>query len=175
MICAVVQLSRPTPKDSGPLNMSCSTSAASGGFSLLEVLIALLILALGILGAASLQLSALRYHSGSLHATQASLLANDLLERLRANPEQLASYALTLDQACDESGAGQLAPVSESILQQDKIDFARAVACELPAGRARVAIRDGVATIILQWSEARQFVGAGDAQMQVSALIRGEL
>lgn len=155
--------------------MSCSTPAASGGFSLLEVLIAVLILAIGILGAASLQLSALRYHSGSLHATQASLLANDLLERVRANPEQLASYALTLEQGCVQPDAVQLVPMAESIIQQDKIDFARAVACELPEGQASVSITDGVATVNLQWSEARQFVGAGEAEMQVSALIRGDL
>jgi len=157
------------------MSATYSSPFASDGFSLLEVLIAVLILALGILGAASLQLSALRYHAGSLHATQASLLANDLLERLRANPDQLVGYALTLDQDCTDPTSAQLAPMAESIIQQDKIDFAHAVACELPAGSARVSISEGVATVRLRWSEKRQFVGAGEAEMQVSALIRGDL
>ncbi len=155
------------------MSAAYSTPATSGGFSLLEVLIAVLILALGILGAASLQLSALRYQAGSLHATQASLLAQDLFERLRANPEQLAAYSLTVDQRCAAATADPLTVAAQSIAEQDKIDFARAVACELPEGRARLSVSDGIATISLRWSEARQFVGAGEAEMEVSALIRG--
>ncbi|MEH6565627.1 MAG: type IV pilus modification protein PilV [Halopseudomonas sp.] len=149
-----------------------SQRAHCGGFSLLEVLIAVLVLALGILGAATLQLNALRYHAGSLHATQATLLAQDLLERLRANPEHLAAYVLTLEQDCGAATADQLGITTDSIIAQDKQDFARAVACELPAGRARLVVSDGVVSLRLQWSEARQFDGAGDAELRVSALIR---
>ncbi|SDS94280.1 type IV pilus assembly protein PilV [Halopseudomonas sabulinigri] len=145
--------------------------AAARGFSLLEVLVAVLVLALGILGAASLQLSALRYHSGSLHATHASLLAQDMLERLRANPEQIAFYAMTVDADCEQAAAHQLTVSADSVLAQDKLDFTRAVTCELPAGRARLSLHNGMASLHLQWSEARQFVGAADAELRVTALL----
>ena len=148
--------------------------AAARGFSLLEVLVAVLVLALGILGAASLQLSPLRYHSGSLHATHASLLAQDMLERLRANSEQLAFYGMTVDANCEQAAAGQLAVSVDSVLAQDNLDFTRAVTCELPAGRTRLSLHEGMASLHLQWSEARQFAGAADAELRVTALIRAQ-
>ncbi|MEH6493748.1 type IV pilus modification protein PilV [Halopseudomonas sp.] len=148
--------------------------AAARGFSLLEVLVAVLVLALGILGAASLQLSALRYQSGSLHATHASLLAQDMLERLRANPEQLALYGMTVEGDCEQAIAHRLAVTADSVLTQDKLDFTRAVTCELPSGRARLSLHEGLASVQLRWSEARQFAGALDAELHVSALIRAQ-
>ncbi len=55
------------------------------GFSLLEVLIALLILAVGLLGMASLMLHSMKSNQSSYQRTQASLLAYDMAERLRLN------------------------------------------------------------------------------------------
>lgn len=58
----------------------------NSGFSLLEVLIALLILAVGLLGMASLTLHSMKSNQSSYQRTQASLLAYDMAERLRLNP-----------------------------------------------------------------------------------------
>ena len=55
------------------------------GFSLLEVLIALLILAGGVFGAVAMQTSALRLSASAADRTQATFIAHDLLDRLRAN------------------------------------------------------------------------------------------
>ena len=146
-------------------------AANAGGFSLLEVLIAVLLLALGILGAASLQLNALRYHAGAVYATQANVLGQDMLERLRANASQLSDYNLTVNSPCLEGQAFALAPVADSIVEQDKTDFNRAVACELPEGRAWLTVKDGAAQLRIRWSEARQFDGAQEAELSLSALI----
>jgi len=57
---------------------------AQQGFSLLEVLIAALVLAIGLLGLAALQASGLQSgHASSLHS-QATLLAYDIADRMRA-------------------------------------------------------------------------------------------
>jgi type IV pilus assembly protein PilV len=62
---------------------------AVAGFTLVEILIAVLVLALGIVGGVSMQLAALRArHQASLLA-QASWLAAGMAERMRANPEQM--------------------------------------------------------------------------------------
>jgi len=64
------------------------------GVGLIEVLIAVLILAVGILGLAQMQLSAKR---ASFEATQRSIatsLARDILERIRSNPGEAATYAV---------------------------------------------------------------------------------
>jgi type IV pilus assembly protein PilV len=66
------------------------------GFTLLEVLIAMLVLALGILGGVALQLAALRARQQSVLLSQATQMATSLAERMHANPSQRDTY-LTLD------------------------------------------------------------------------------
>jgi type IV pilus assembly protein PilV len=55
------------------------------GFSLVEVLVALLVLSIGLLGLAALQTTSLQYNTGSYFRTQATLLAYDIIDRMRAN------------------------------------------------------------------------------------------
>lgn len=56
------------------------------GFSLLEVLVALLVLSIGLLGLAALQTMGLRFNTQSYQRTQAVLNAYDIIDRIRANP-----------------------------------------------------------------------------------------
>ena len=56
------------------------------GFTLIEVLIAVLVLSIGLLGLASLQAASLRNNYSSYMRTQASQLVNDMADRIRANP-----------------------------------------------------------------------------------------
>ena len=55
------------------------------GFTLLEVLIALLVLAIGLLGLAALQTTGLRSNQMATSRTHATQLAYDILDRMRAN------------------------------------------------------------------------------------------
>ena len=57
-----------------------------GGFTVVEVLIALLVLLIGMAGMLSLQLTALKATGFSRHATEATVLAEDRLEYLRTAP-----------------------------------------------------------------------------------------
>lgn len=61
------------------------TRAGCDGFTLVEVLVALVVLALGLLGLALLQTTGMRYTTNSYSRTQATYLAYDLAERMRAN------------------------------------------------------------------------------------------
>lgn len=56
------------------------------GFTLLEVMVALLILSIGLLGLAALQLTGMRYNTDAYARTQATLFAYDIIDRIRANP-----------------------------------------------------------------------------------------
>jgi len=56
------------------------------GFSLLEILIALIILAIGLLAIAAMQITSIRGNFFSDNMTQASVLAQDRLEGLRSLP-----------------------------------------------------------------------------------------
>ncbi len=57
----------------------------SHGFTLLEVLVALVIFSVGLLGLAGLQMSSVRSNSSAQYRTQATLVLQDLAERMHAN------------------------------------------------------------------------------------------
>ena len=63
-----------------------SDLAGERGETLLEVLVAVLILVVGVLGLAGMQAASLRQTQDALLASEAILLASDLVERIRANP-----------------------------------------------------------------------------------------
>ncbi len=55
------------------------------GTSMIEVLIAAIILSLGLLGYAQLQLKTMKQSNDALHSTLATIMAEDLIERVRTN------------------------------------------------------------------------------------------
>ena len=61
------------------------------GFSLVEVLVALLVLSIGLLGLASLQTFGLKYNQQSYQRTQAVYQTYDIVDRIRANPTGMAN------------------------------------------------------------------------------------
>ena len=58
------------------------------GFTLLEILVALLVLSIGLLGLAGLQTFSLRNNHSAFLRSQAVVLAYDALDRLRSNRDQ---------------------------------------------------------------------------------------
>lgn len=69
-----------------------SHRSAQGGFSLIEVMISVLILAIGILGAGALQTVGLQVSQGAYNRSQAIVLASDIIDRMRANRTGIAQY-----------------------------------------------------------------------------------
>jgi type IV pilus assembly protein PilV len=69
------------------------------GTSMIEVLVALFILAVGMLGTSSLQLSSKRSNMEAKDRTIATMVAQGFVERMRMNPRQLATYT--------DAGAGR--------------------------------------------------------------------
>ena len=56
------------------------------GFTLIETLVSLVVLSVGLLGAAALLLDNLRSHAGALRRVAALSLVRDMADRIRANP-----------------------------------------------------------------------------------------
>ena len=65
----------------------------AGGFTLIEVLVTLLILAIGLLGIAALQFRGLQYNQDAYVRSQVSFLAYDISDRMRLNRANIANYA----------------------------------------------------------------------------------
>jgi type IV pilus modification protein PilV len=69
--------------------------AHAHGLTLIECLIALVVLAIGLLGMAGLMLQGLRNGHDALLRTQAVNLVTDMAERIRANPAAASAYDCT--------------------------------------------------------------------------------
>ena len=65
------------------------------GFTLIEVLVALLILAIGLLGVAALQFRGLQYNHDAYMRSQVNILAYDIADRMRLNADNADDYITT--------------------------------------------------------------------------------
>ena len=82
------------------------------GFTLIEVLVAMLIVAVGILGVAGMQVVSLQQNRNALLRDQALQLGNDILDRMRANP--LTDYS-----ADPEVTLASVPPVAENCMDNN--------------------------------------------------------
>lgn len=126
-----------------------------GGFSLIEVLVALVILAIGLLGVAGMQNRSLSGNQGALYRSQAVLYANDILERMRANLAQARQVPGPYTIAMGASPAGTLPQPALSDLTDWKNQLAN-----LPGGDGSVTVSNLNATlgtvlavVVVQWNE----------------------
>ena len=76
------------------------------GMSLIEVMVSVLVLAVGLLGVAATQSLALRGGQGSLESSQAVMQASSVAEAMRANRTNAASYNLSSMTCAAPGGAG---------------------------------------------------------------------
>jgi type IV pilus assembly protein PilV len=134
---------------------------STGGFTLLEVLIALVVLSIGLLGIAALQGVGLRSSHGAQLASQASLLAYDMADRIRANPQNFAAYAGFSTETVD---CGQPLPTAP-LAAADLAEWACSVEAVLPDGSATIAGAQAggidTYTITVEWQD-RQVADGGD-------------
>lgn len=79
------------------------------GIGLIEVMVSVLVLAVGLLGIAAMQSLALRGGQGSLESTQAVMATNSILEAIRANRTQADSYNMAKTCAVPTAGATAVA------------------------------------------------------------------
>jgi type IV pilus assembly protein PilV len=136
--------------------------AQPGGFTLLEVLVALLVLACGLLGLAALQTTGLRASQVAGMRTLVARLGYDITERMRANPAGVAAHAYVIGRTAT---ATRTVPATRA--SRDLVEWSNAVA-RLPGGRGEIAqctpattpacpIIDGSTThvVTLYWNESR--------------------
>lgn len=127
------------------------------GFSLVEVLIALVIMSVGMLGIAGLYVQSMQAGRTSLFRHNAVTLASDISDRIRANPR--AGIAYTAGTGTDNDCAPPMSvDCSETEMAANDIFLwqAQAVAT-LPSGAVGVAFDDTnvppLYTITVSWSE----------------------
>lgn len=124
--------------------MKGCSKQAQNGMTLIEVLVAVLILGVGLLGAAMVQLNALKYTDSSRMTSQASFIAYDMLDRIRANSG--ADYTVTPPSS----------PNLNVARDQDLYDFkTNIVSFGGATATGTVALHQRVYTITISWDDAR--------------------
>jgi len=114
------------------------------GMTLIEVLVAVLILGVGLLGAAMIQLNALKYTDSSRMTSQASFIAYDMLDRIRANS------------GADYTVAPPSSPNLNVTRDQDLYDFKTNITSFGGAtATGTIALNQRVYTITISWDDTR--------------------
>lgn len=138
------------------------------GATLLEVLIAMLLMSVGALAMSTMQAHAIHFSQGSEWRAKATLLTHDLGDRMRANattPDKAAAYAVTFDQPADNqapSCQGSTPCNFAEMAEADVREWRQRLATSLPQGRGHIEPLDHRIDLWVIWEEP----DTGSAQAQ---------
>ncbi|NOX76093.1 MAG: type IV pilus modification protein PilV [Gammaproteobacteria bacterium] len=138
------------------------------GFTLMEVLVSMIVLSIGLLGLAGLQLNSLKNSNSSYERSQANLLASEIIDRIRANRVGLAAGDYDDLYSSSTDGTSVSNPVADpgcitvgcttaELAQYDAFLWQENLKTALPFGRGRV-VGNGlgsVFSITILWDDER--------------------
>jgi type IV pilus assembly protein PilV len=125
--------------------------ARSRGFTLIEALVSLLVLSIGLLGVAALQLTSLRANTSAASRSQATFLAYDITDRMRANRDAVKQKAYNI-------GYGDAtAETPATVAERDLKDWLERMGATLGAGaQANVEyLGNSIVAVRLKWNDTR--------------------
>ena len=139
-----------------------TTRRNDSGFSMVEVLVALVVLAIGLLGIAALYLNSLQSGRTAIYRTQAINLAADLADRIRMNRTAQAAYNSAF--ADDPDVVGTCSTIGgcadADLASTDLSNWKDVIADQLPNGEGQVVVTAPVAVdepasylIVVRWAE----------------------
>jgi type IV pilus assembly protein PilV len=145
---------------------------ASGGFSLLEVLIAIVILSIGMLGLAALQAYSLKTNESANFRTQATSLAYMIVDKMRANQTAVSQgQYLTGFSTVACPAVPRPAPVAAPTAAHDLAVWKTQIACQLPDGQGSITFPGpdadfpgGRAVVAIQWTDSQWAINPVDRQ-----------
>ncbi len=150
------------------------------GFSMIELLVAVLVMGIGVLGITGLQMVSLQNNRGALVRAEAVQLAYDMLDRVRANPG--ATYgplnlttppAVAMNCHTSDCNQAQMVTFDQSVWKCSLGLWNANANCAalrngvilplasnqpgLPSGDGQIRVNGaGIVTITVQWQEANQ-------------------
>ena len=133
----------------------------SKGVSLIEVLVAVIILAFGLLGLAGLQSVSLRNNNSAMMRTQATYLAQDIVDRMRINK------TAAIDDMSYEQPLASAKPAAAAGSPQNLVDrnaWLTSIENTLPDGDGEIDCNNAtnVCVVTVQWNDTR----SGNAMQQ---------
>lgn len=153
----------------------------NAGFTLIEVLIAMIILAVGLLGLAGLQATSLRNNQSAYNRSVATQLAYDIADRMRANhtyAKKLAGNLYVTTTTPPTSGKANCTSITGCVpadmALNDLYEWNQAIQSSLPSSTASpatgtITIAGNVLSITINWDENRDGkVNSQDPNFQMS-------
>ncbi len=136
------------------------------GFSLIEVLVAVLVLGFGLLGVAGLQANALRTNHSALQRSQAVMLAYFMLDAMRANKEAAVAGSYDLGTPGTPDTPECTAPTESNLITSDQARWFAALKENLGDADTTcglIACNAASCTVRVFWDDSR----AGGSSAQV--------
>ncbi len=156
--------------------MTIATLVKQNGFTLLEVLIALVILAIGLLGLAGLQSTGLNMNHSAYNRSQATQLAYDIADRMRSNLGAINTnasiYVIADSNEASNAYSSCTSPPgcnATDMAGRDLYEWNLGITDALPAGTGSISASGAVYTISINWDDNRDGnVNTDDPNFQLS-------
>jgi type IV pilus assembly protein PilV len=134
-------------------------SSLERGFSLIEILVSLLLIAIALTGVAALLATTHKNAASSYLRTQASLLGNDIAEKMRANRATVLANPTAYTQIPTRCSA---LSTTATAAEQDLRQFICLVKSTFPGGDAAIGFDSAtnILTIGVSWDDSRGTSGA---------------
>lgn len=149
------------PQNMSRLHTSFGRHATSRGAGLIEVLVAVLVMAIGLLGIAAMQASALRNSQGALERSQAVVQTYAILDAMRANRSAALAGAYNIGMTC-------ALPTAGTLVQTDLNLWIGALRQTLNPTACGSIARDGdVFVVTVRWNDQRATGSASEDPISV--------
>lgn len=144
---------RPTPM---------TTRNVQAGFSLLEVLIAVIVLSLGLLGLAGLQTSALRNNQSAMERSMAVIESYSIIDAMRIDPDAVENGLFNLEIDAD--------PEEGTFAGNELVKWRARLEVSLGADAVgSVGCVGTLCTVTVQWNDQRGTAGSTTQQIVTEA------
>ena len=144
------------------------------GSSLIEVVVALFVLAVGMLGVLSMQVKSMQFNQSAYYYSQAVYLANEILESMRSNRSVANTYLIGLTEqtpnpAKDCKEAGVTCSATE-LRSYNLKEWRTNIASTLTSGKSSIERNGDYYAITVQFDDSRSEVN-GDGSPVLSEYV----
>ena len=150
-----------------------SPKRQQAGFGLFEILITIVIVAIGLLGLAAMQATGLKNNQSAYRSSQATFLAYDIADRMRTNTSAISSYLMGPDEATEKGVTGgcysTTGCTAAQLAANDLNEWNAALNADLPGAVGSIVLAGDVYTISVRWDDNLDgTVNSDDPNFQVS-------